>query len=158
MICSYCDAPMPEVSAFCPACGRSVDEETPDSAELRERLLAALAYVALFPAVAFLIIPATRGSRFIRFHSWQSVLFLALSLLLALALRLSFVIFSLLPVVGFLLAWLLLGVGSLGLVTVWVVLVVKAILGHSFELPYIGPAAVRLTNRRLAHADSSGLS
>src|SRR3954471_21457710 len=111
MICSNCDAPMPDVSAFCPACGISVAE--PHTAvNSRDRALGALAYVGLVPAIILLLIPALRGNRFVRFHSWQSVLFTVASALLALALKLLVVILGILPVVGFLLAWLSLGIGS----------------------------------------------
>jgi uncharacterized membrane protein len=145
MICSNCDAPMPDVSVFCPACGRSVAEQS-DDIDSRARMLSALAYIGVIPAVILLLLPALRGNRFVRFHSWQSVLFSVVSLLTPLALRLLFVIFSMLPVVGFLLAWLSLGIGSIGIVTLWIVLVVKAAQGQHYELPLIGPLAAQLAS------------
>src|SRR5436305_14672303 len=146
MICSNCDAPMRDVSAFCPACGISVTE-TPTVVNSRDRALGALAYIGLVPAVVLLLIPALRSNRFVRFHSWQSVLFTIASALLGLALKLLFVIFSILPVVGFLLAWLSLGIGSMGLFILWIVLLIKAALGHSYQLPLIGPMAEQLATR-----------
>src|ERR1700676_1255057 len=116
MICSNCNTPMPDVSAFCPACGQSVIAERSAASDPREKLLGGLAYVGLIPAIILLAIPSLRNNRFIRFHSWQSVFFSVSSVLLALALRLLFIIFSMLPVVGFLLAWLSLGIGSIGIV------------------------------------------
>ena len=109
-------------------------------------MLSALAYIGVIPAVILLLLPALRGNRFVRFHSWQSVLFSVVSLLMPLALRLLFVIFSMLPVVGFLLAWLSLGIGSIGIVTLWIVLVVKAAQGQHYELPLIGPLAAQLAS------------
>jgi uncharacterized membrane protein len=137
---------MPDVSAFCPACGLSV-AETPGAVNSRDKALGALAYIGLVPAVILLLIPALRGNRFVRFHSWQSVLFTIASALLGLALKLFFVILAILPVLGFLLAWLSLGIGSIGIFILWILLVVKAALGHSYQLPLIGPLAEQLAGR-----------
>lgn len=137
---------MPDVSAFCPACGLPV-AETPHAVESRDKALGAIAYIGLIPAVVLLLIPALRRNRFVRFHSWQSVLFTVAAALLGLALKLLFVIFALLPVVGFLLAWLSLGIGSMGIVFLWIVLLIKAALGHSYQLPLIGPLAEQFATR-----------
>jgi uncharacterized membrane protein len=137
---------MPDVSAFCPACGVSV-AETPGAVNSRDRALGTLAYVGLVPAIILLLIPALRGNRFVRFHSWQSVLFTIASALLGLVLKLLFVILAILPVVGFLLAWLLLGIGSMGIFFLWVVLLIKAALGNYYQLPLIGPLAEQLATR-----------
>ena len=146
MICSNCDAPMPDVSAFCPACGQSVIAQESAASDPREKLLGSLAYVGLIPAIILLVIPALRDNRFIRFHAWQSVFFSVSSVLLGLALRLLFIIFSMLPVVGFLLAWLSLGIGSIGILILWVVLVVKAAQGQHYELPLIGLLAAQFSS------------
>jgi uncharacterized membrane protein len=137
---------MPDVSAYCPVCGLAVSE-TPTAVNSRDRALGALAYIGLLPAIILLLIPLLRSNRFVRFHSWQSVLFTIASALLGLALKLLFVIFSILPVVGFLLAWLSLGIGSMGLFILWIVLLIKAALGHSYQLPLIGPMAEQLATR-----------
>jgi uncharacterized membrane protein len=145
MICSHCAAEMPEISAFCPSCGRSVTAEPELTAtRFQDAVLGALAYATFVPAIVFLAIPALKSSRFVRFHSWQSV-FLAIATVVAgSALRLLFVILSILPLVGFLLAWLSLGVGLLAIVVVWAALVAKAARGQGYELPMIGPLAARL--------------
>jgi len=137
---------MPDVSAFCPACGISV-AETSSAVNSRDRALGALAYIGLIPAIILLLVPALRGNRFVRFHSWQSALFTVASALLGLALKLLFVIFAILPVVGFLLAWLSLGIGSMGIFILWVVLLVKAAQGNSYQFPLIGPLADQLATR-----------
>jgi uncharacterized membrane protein len=137
---------MPDVSAFCPACGLSV-AETPSTVDPRDRALGALAYVGLIPAIILLLVPALRGDRFVRFHSWQSVLFTIASALLGLMLKLLFVVLAILPVVGFLLAWLSLGIGSMGIFFLWIVLLVKAALGNYYQLPLIGPLAEQLATR-----------
>lgn len=146
MICSYCAATMPEISEFCPGCGRSVHAKQFVAIGLRDAVLGGLAYVAVIPAILFLAVPALRSSRFVRFHSWQSIFFAISTTVLVLASRLLFVTFSMLPVVGFLIAWLSLGIGFLAVLTLWAVLVAKAAQGHTYELPVIGPIAARLTD------------
>ena len=137
---------MPDVSAFCPACGVSV-AEAPGAVNPHDKALGALAYIGIIPAIILILVPALRDNRFVRFHSWQSILFSIASVLLAGALKLLFVIFSVLPVIGFLLAWLSLGIGSMGIFILWIVLLVKAALGHSYQLPLIGPLAEQLAAR-----------
>jgi uncharacterized membrane protein len=136
---------MPDVSVFCPACGQSVIEESAGT-DPREKIVGALAYVGLIPAIVLLVIPALRDKRFIRFHAWHSVFFSVSSVLLGLGLRLLFIIFSMLPVVGFLLAWLSFGIGAIGILILWVVLVVKAAQGQHYELPLIGPLAAQFAS------------
>lgn len=146
MICSNCNASMPDISAFCPACGLSINEKLV-SVSSRDKLLGAVAYIGLIPAVVLLLVPALRGDRFVRFHSWQSILFTFASALLGVALKLLSLIFAFIPVVGFLFAWLSIGIGSMAIVILWIVLFVKAALGHSYQLPLIGPLAEQLATR-----------
>jgi uncharacterized membrane protein len=148
MICSHCASEMPEISVFCPSCGRSAAADDGPKAELpHDAILGALAYLTVVPAILFLAIPAIRGRRFVRFHAWQSVLFVVATAIMAGAFRLLFVIFSVLPVLGFLIAWLSSGLGFLAIVFLWGVLVAKAAQGQSYELPVIGPLAARLAEQ-----------
>ena len=153
MICSYCSAEMPEISAFCPGCGRSVHPAGGDdpifAARLRDSLLGTLAYVAVLPAIVFLAVPRLGSARFVRFHSWQSILFIAASALAALATRLMFFVLS--AIGGYLLAWLLVGLVALALVILWGVLALKAALGEAFELPWLGPLAAHLANKESSY-------
>ena len=151
MICSYCSAEMPEISAFCPACGRSVDraesEDPISAARVRDSLLGMLAYVALVPAIMFLAVSSLGSSRFVRFHAWQSILFAVASVMAALGTRLLFFVLSVIPFVGFLLALLSIGLVALAIVVLWGVLVLKAALGEAFELPWLGPFAAQLATK-----------
>src|SRR5215475_4874621 len=126
MICAHCDASMPDISAFCPACGRSTLSVPLNALNLNlnfeDRLLSAVAYLGVVPGMVFILVPAFRPKSFLRFHSWQSILFAASSLVLAVALRFLFLAFSVVPFVGFLIGWLSLGIGFLGILTLWVVL------------------------------------
>jgi uncharacterized membrane protein len=135
---------MPEISAFCPVCGRSVSAPPAlSAADTREAILGALAYVTVLPAIVFLI-PVLKCSRFVRFHSWQSVFFAVATAATAFLIKLLFPIFSILPVIGFLLAWLSVGVAFIAMVVTWVALTVKAVQGQSYVLPVIGHMAARL--------------
>jgi uncharacterized membrane protein len=152
MICPHCAAEMPEISSFCPACGLAVRAaEDLTAGDVKDALLGAAAYLTVVPAVVLLAVPALRRSPFVRFHAWQSVFFAAAAAVLGLALRLLFVILSILPLLGFLLAWLLIGVGAIAVAVTWVVLVVKAAQGHGYELPVIGPLAARVAQQGYPH-------
>jgi uncharacterized membrane protein len=150
MICPYCSAEMPEISVFCPGCGRAVqgrdDAEFPSTraANSREALLGALAYIALVPAVLFLTLPSLKASRIVRFHSWQSVLLAIVTVIVAGLMRGLFALFSLFPGVGFLFATLAVGLVFLAVVFLWLVLVIKAVQGEGYELPWLGRIAAGL--------------
>jgi uncharacterized membrane protein len=138
---------MPDISEFCPGCGLPVGApEALRAADSREALLAALAYVTVAPAILFLAVPALNRSRFVRFHSWQSIFFAAATAITALVMKLLFGVFSILPAIGLLLAWLLVGVACIGTAVIWVLLTVKAAQGQSYELPVIGTMATQLAD------------
>ena len=155
MICSYCSSEMPEISAFCPGCGRSVDHVGTDNpisaARVEDSILGTLAYVGVLPAIVFLAVRRLGSSRFVRFHSWQSILFAVASALAGLATRLLFFVLSVIPFGGFLLAWLLIGLVVLALVVLWGVLALKAALGEAFELPWLGPLAAHLASKESSY-------
>jgi uncharacterized membrane protein len=145
---------MPEVSVFCPGCGRAVDSgpqiepAIPGVSPLsRDALLGAIAYVAILPALVFLFVPAFRTARFIRFHAWQSLLMAGATAVIGFATKLAFAVLMIFPMMGFLLAWLLSGVVGLAIMFLWLAIVVKAGLGDAFELPLIGRWAAILANR-----------
>jgi uncharacterized membrane protein len=158
MICTHCSTEMPDISVYCPSCGRSVDSaaDEPCTTDSREALLGAAAYVAVFPAIVLLAIPATRASRFVRFHAWQSLLFAAAAVVTGLVLKLLFLVLSMVPAVGFLFSWLLGGVVSIALVVLWLVLFVKVLQRDCYELPVIGPLAARFADTGIP-AESSGI-
>src|SRR5271165_288045 len=142
MTCSQCAAEMPEISAFCPGCGLPVHaEEGLRAANSREAVLGALAYVAVVPAIALLGVPAFRSSQFVRFHAWQSLFFAASAAVTTLVLKFVFAALSVVPGIGFLAAWLSVGLTLLALVFLWVTMTVKAAQGESYELPGISRMA-----------------
>src|SRR5258708_31188995 len=142
MTCTHCAAEMPDISEFCPGCGRPVGApKTLPAADSHEALLATLAYVAVVPAILFLASPALNRSRFVRFHSWQSILFATATAITALVIRLFFGVFSILPAIGLLLAWLCVAVACFGAPVLWLLLTGRASQGQNFQPPLIGGIA-----------------
>jgi uncharacterized membrane protein len=165
--CPQCHAEMPDNVAFCPGCGRRMwvpgqDAKKPAASppvirtpavplvsvtassvpsQLKDNLIAALAYITFIPAVVFLLIEPFKRNRFIRFHSFQSIFLTVATIAIGIALRILYSIVTLIPVAGYLLAWLALAVAVLGWGILWLVLLVKALQGQTFRLPLIGSLA-----------------
>ena len=168
--CGYCGTSMPDISQFCPSCGRPVmegsffppDAKQPETegedesiandsweepatekppVEWNDRVVGACAYFTFLPAVAFLFIPLYQGKKFVRYHAFQSIFFWAVVVALVL---LGYVASSL----GWMFVWLLTGaVVVLALFFVWLVLSIKALQGEWFELPWLGPIAGQQAGR-----------
>jgi uncharacterized membrane protein len=109
--------------------------------QFKDNLLAALAYITFIPATIFVLIEPFKRNRFIRFHSFQSIFLTVATIMIAIALRILYSILTLIPVAGYLLAWLALAVAVLGWGILWLVLLVKALQGQTFRLPVIGSLA-----------------
>ncbi len=168
IVCGYCGASMPEISEFCPACGRPVREGTyfapepmqetekpadepaheyePSAVvlppvEWNERVVGACAYLTFVPAVALLFLKQYRDRKFVRFHAFQSIFFwAAVVILLGLGLLAS--------TFGWLFVWLVIGaLVLLGLFFTWIVLSIKALQGEWFELPWLGELAGQQAER-----------
>jgi uncharacterized membrane protein len=138
--CSVCGAQTPDGSTVCPACSRSgAPAARPAQAAaggLTDNVAGMLAYVTIIPAIIFLVIEPYNKSRFVRFHSFQSIFFAVAWTVFWIAL--TFV--GMIPVLGWLtiLIWPLLGLGGLVL---WIILLLKANQGQMFKLPIIGDMA-----------------
>jgi uncharacterized membrane protein len=165
--CPQCHAEMPDKVVFCPGCGRrmwvpgqeaakpptrppaitsaepSAESAPPAGIPMRrgDNLIAASAYVAVVPAIVFVLVEPFKRNRFVRFHSFQSIFLAGATILIAIAMRILYSLLALIPALGFLLAWLATGVTLLGLVILWLVLLVKALQGQTFKLPFIGNLA-----------------
>jgi len=170
--CPQCHAEIPDNVAFCPGCGRRMwvpgqdaSRPAPSSPAVRapralnmpaaippaaapiqpkDNLAAAAAYVTFVPAIFFVLVEPFKRNRFVRFHSFQSIFLAVATLVAAIAMRLLYSLLSLIPVLGYLLAWLASAVLLLGWVILWLVLLVKALQGESFKLPWIGSLAERV--------------
>jgi uncharacterized membrane protein len=112
--------------------------------QLKDNLIAASAYITFIPAIVFVLIEPFKRNRFIRFHSFQSIYLTVATVLVAIAMRILYSVLTLIPVLGYLLAWLVLAVTLLAWGILWLVLLVKALQGETFRLPLIGNLAERV--------------
>jgi len=110
----------------------------------RDNLIAAAAYITFVPAVVFVLTERFKHNRFVRFHAFQSIFLTVATILVAIAMRILYSLLVLIPVVGYLLAWLGSAVLLLGWVILWLVLLVKAVQGESLKLPWIGSLAEKV--------------
>ena len=76
-----------------------------------------------------------------RFHSFQSIFLAAATIVAAIAMRILYSVLALIPGLGYLLAWLTSTVALLAWVILWILLLVKALQGETFRLPWIGTLA-----------------
>ena len=139
--CSACGAQIPDGSTVCPACNRattSAPASAPAAAGggLADNVAGMLAYVTIIPPIIFLVTPPYNKSRFVRFHSFQSIFFIIAWIVLWTALHFLVVI----PVFGWLTLFLWPLVGLAGMV-IWIILLIKANQGQMFKLPIIGDLA-----------------
>jgi uncharacterized membrane protein len=142
--CPQCSAEMPDEAAFCPGCGRrmiAVPGAVASTGWLKENVAGALAYVTFIPAVFFLRMLPFKRNHFVRFHSFQSIFLICAGILAAIGLRVLFAVLTLIPMLGYMLAWLVVLLVVLAGVILWLVLMVKAWQGEMFKLPVIGELA-----------------
>ncbi len=104
----------------------------PVASGLSENTAAALAYFTFIPAIIFLIVDPYNKSRFVRFHSFQSIGLCVASFVL------HFIVIFI-PFLGHALSLLL----SLGFFIVWLITILKASRGEWFKLPVIGDFALK---------------
>jgi uncharacterized membrane protein len=142
--CPDCAAQMPEDAGYCPACGRAIKATSPATGKVGvfpESIAGALAYLTFVPAIIFLVLEPFKKNRFVRFHSFQCLLFWVAGAILAALLRLAALLVGLIPVLGPLIMVLASVVAVLAFAVTWLVLTVKALQGQSFELPILGDIA-----------------
>jgi uncharacterized membrane protein len=138
---------MPDIASFCAACGSAVAETTLFPGPTRkDGLLGALAYLTFLPALVLLLVEPHKRNRFIRFHSFQSIFLTIAAVAAGAALRLVFVALSVIPVLGHFVMLIIVMLASLGCPILWVVLLVKALQGEVFKLPYVGDLAQKQAN------------
>jgi uncharacterized membrane protein len=131
---------MPDNSVFCPECGNRLSTGLPMVVDGPDRVIAALAYVFL-PAIIFLFIEPYKRNRFVRFHCFQAIFLAVVGIVIGIILKIAAAILFLVPLLGPLvvvLAWIAVG---LAWFILWIVLILKALQGEMFKLPYIGEMA-----------------
>ena len=95
-----------------------------------------LAYVTFIPAIIFLVTPPYNQSRFVRFHSYQSIFFCVA----VFAIQVVLTFLTVVPLLIFITAPLHMLV-ALGALILWIILLLKANQGQMFKLPLIGDLA-----------------
>jgi uncharacterized membrane protein len=108
---------------------------------LPQTVAGALAYCTIIPAILFLLIEPYNRNRFVRFHSFQCIGLWLAALVMGAGLRVAGFLLFFVPVLGHLISWLSYMVVSLGFFVIWVVLIVKALQGEMFKLPWVGDFA-----------------
>ena len=143
-VCSNCGVEGNDTAIACPVCGES-GLSTVSGLTTLDRLAAGFAYFTFIPAVIFLLLARFKRNSFVRFHSFQSIFLSIGASLLAGALRIGFLFLSFIP---FLVAALIATIACLGCFLLWIVLLVKALQGRKFKLPWIGDFAEEQARRR----------
>ncbi|HTZ84586.1 MAG TPA: hypothetical protein VMB66_15405 [Candidatus Acidoferrales bacterium] len=152
--CNMCGAQIADGMTTCAACaGRSapaggaatVTAAAPASG-MADNVAGMLAYITIIPAIIFLVMEPYNKSRFVRFHSFQSIFLFVASIVLWIALMILTVAASIVPVIGHLIVMLLGFVVWVGFFIVWIVLLLKANGGQMWKLPVIGDMAEKQAN------------
>ena len=147
--CALCGAQMPDISGFCPACGKPVATGAAAAApapktvfaRLPDRISGPLAYLVL-PAVVFWFVEPYRRNPFLRFHCAQALLYAGACVLAA----------ALIICIGMVPGLALLGIPLLMLwffaATIFgAALMIKAFQGERYCLPVAGQLAEKLARR-----------
>lgn len=146
-LCSRCGFQMPQTAAFCPGCGRELNK-TQAAAKgkvgyLPENVAGGLAYLTFVPPVIFLLLDPYRRSSFVRFHSVQCLVLGLVGIVLVLALKLAGMAIFMIPILGPLLVVIIDAAFILAALLLWLVLIVKALQGETFMVPWVGDVAER---------------
>lgn len=135
--CNLCGAKIADGTTTCAACsGRAAGAPAVAVSGMADNVAGMLAYVTFIPAIVFLVTPPYNQSRFVRFHSFQSIFFCVAIFAIQVALTMLTVV----PFLIFITGPLHLLV-SLGALVLWIVLLLKANQGLMFKLPVIGDLA-----------------
>jgi uncharacterized membrane protein/DNA-binding XRE family transcriptional regulator len=149
---SLSPSPLPEASSE-ERCGPQHPEQQPHGVDQVSRRLASLSYLLGWISGIFVIL-LVREKRFVRFHSVQSLLFFGGSQVLSITLLVGLVLLSATEVTHP--AWqqypeaglaLLLILNILFTVTVWVLGMIQAWQGRSYQLPFVGHWSEQIATR-----------
>lgn len=140
--CNSCGAQIADGTTTCAACaGRAAATPSAAASGMTDNVAGMLAYITFIPAIIFLVTPPYNKSRFIRFHSFQSIfLFVAV-----VAIQIMLSILTFVPLLILITGPLHLLV-ALGALIVWIVVLLKANQGQMFKLPVIGDLAEKQAN------------
>jgi uncharacterized membrane protein len=135
--CNMCGAKIADGAITCAACGGGATVAPAVAASgMADNVAGMLAYVTFIPAIVFLMTPPYNQSRFVRFHSFQSIFFwLAIA-----AIQIALSIMTVVPFLILITAPLQVLV-ALGSLVGAIILLLKANQGQMFKLPVIGDLA-----------------
>jgi uncharacterized membrane protein len=150
--CAKCGATLTDDANFCVSCGAPVRaragagpaETTAGAARLPSNIAALLCYI-LWPVacILFLVLDPYRRDKFVRFHAYQALYLVLVGIGLGIALRIPTTILKLIPVLGWVLnflVWSAYGAGVFGLV---LFVMYKAYRGEQYRIPLIGILAAQ---------------
>ena len=109
--------------------------------KIPENLAGALAYFSFVPPIVFLLLDPYRRNGFVRFHAVQCLLVWLVGTVVGLALRLLGMAVFMIPILGPLLVVIVDVAVILAAFLLWVVLIIKALQGEMFGLPWLGTVA-----------------
>lgn len=108
---------------------------------LSDNAAGGLAYVTIIPAIIFLIVSPYNRNRFVRFHSWQSIM-LAIAWFVV---EVGLLVLGRIPGVG--LVDLFIGpLVGLAFFVLWIIVLIQAFTGKWFKLPILGDLAEKQAN------------
>jgi uncharacterized membrane protein len=132
--CNSCGAQVADGTTTCAACAsRAAAVPAVATSGMADNVAGMLAYVTFIPAIIFLVTPPYNQSRFVRFHSYQSIFFCVA----VFAIQVVLSILTVVPLLFFITGPLHLLV-ALGALVLWIILLLKANQGQMFKLPIIG--------------------
>lgn len=134
--CNSCGAQVADGTTTCAACAGRAAAAPVAATGMTDNVAGMLAYVTFIPAIIFLAIPPYNQSRFVRFHSFQSIFFCVA----VFAIQVILSILTFVPLLFFITGPLHLLV-ALGALVVWIILLLKANQGQMYKLPVIGDMA-----------------
>ena len=135
--CNRCGTQIADGMTTCAACSGGAGVAAPSAgAGMADNVAGMLAYVTFIPAIIFLVTPPYNQSRFVRFHSYQSIFFCVAIFGIQVAVSILTVVPFLIFITGPL--HLLVALGAL---IIWIILLLKANQRQTFKLPVIGDLA-----------------
>jgi uncharacterized membrane protein len=140
--CNMCGTQIADGTTTCAACSsRAAAPPVSAGQGMADKVAGMLAYVTIIPAIIFLVTAPYNKSRFIRFHSFQSIFFCVALIVLQVGLS----ILTVVPFMGLITIPLHLLIG-LGALVLWIVLLLKANQGQMYKLPVIGDLSEKQAN------------
>lgn len=113
-------------------------------AALSDNVAAALCYLAMpLSAIALLLLAPYSARPYVRFHALQAVFTFGAMVVVSFSLRIVLQVLFILPIIGRLVAIVMLLGLWVGFIVLWIWLMSQALQGKRYKLPYLGDFAER---------------